>query len=69
MSLAVSPAKVWLGRLGVDCEAERLAEHLRVLASGHHGAEEVAGTAQRGHHRGELDRLRAGAHKSVLVEI
>ena len=70
MSLAVSPARVLVGahhvEVGVDREAEGLgdlAEHLLVLASGHHGAAEVISAAQRGHHRGELDRLGAGAHE------
>ncbi len=52
--------------IGVDREAEDLgdlAEHLLVLAGGHHRAAEVVGIAQRRHHRGQLNRLRAGAHE------
>ena len=52
--------------VGVDFEAEGLgdlAEHLFVLPSGHDGAAEVIRAAQRGYDRGELDRLRAGAHE------
>ena len=69
-SRAVSPARALVSahdiEVGVDHEAEGvgdLAEHLLVLASGHQGASEVAGTAQRGHNRRKLDGLRAGTHE------
>ena len=74
MSRAVEPRQGLVGahhvEVGVDGEAEGLgdlAEHLLVLASGHHGTAEVVGAAQRGHHRGELDRLRAGTHEDQDV--
>jgi hypothetical protein len=56
--------------VGANREAERLgdlAEHLPVLAGGHHGAADVIGAAKRGYHRGEFDHLRAGAHEDQDV--
>jgi hypothetical protein len=56
--------------VGVNPETEGLrylAKHLLMLASSHDGAMKVVGVAQRGHHRGKLDRLRTGPHEDQDV--
>ena len=74
MSLAVSPARVWLGRMtsrSASTAKPKVSATWRNISLCWPVATTVQRkslrAAQRGHHRRELDRLRAGAHEDQDV--